>query len=853
MEAKESDAPFIINLINSIIGVSVLAMPFCLKKCGLILGVSLIIGMSWLTYISCNMLVTAAVAKRRRTYEYLAFYTIGPTGKFAVELSMIGLMLGTCVAFYVIIGDLATAILQEKVEANPEQLRTYVIVFCALCIALPLGLMKNLSVLGFIGVFSMVFYGLFVCVMLANSVSSGLFTFAWMEKVDYFRPAGVFQCLPIFSLAYACQCQLFVVYDSLEDATLMRMERIVATSLKLVTFVYCTVAVLGYTAYIDGVDGNVLKNFKPDFILDLIKMGFAISVVVGFPLMIFPCRQSIHTLFFSQQPIEGVASKTYIEPFMFKAITLGIVLFTMMVALFIPNVETILGLTGATMGSFICFIFPGIIFTKASPKEETGISKFVLGIGCVLLILCTYSNIYSATSSPNVPKHVPMPEPVALNPDLNVKAPDVPPVPVKDKEDGNPKKPPIAEVVNSDHRHEPKNPIEPIIPDIAVKESKDHLPYIPDLNPNVEQAEANQAKEDGEVDIKPDIPEDSDSRNQDVKQVLVESEDRQPIVQENLGNKVDVQEEDNNQPPKPPVNLELKKDLDRDTNPKLNIVADGVGMNNNPVKKDQVGNVNVVRDKNEPVKRENEAVKQDAQKSEKSYEDGKAVEKLAESIDEEKLLDQIKKHQQEQHELLHKEEALIKALEMKQNVQQVEKQNPVDSQNDKSRQAVNNVKKDLNSDNSDMNKNMAQNENVQKEQKSQVDLNVKVLQPNQNNEAIQKPGLALKANHEIPVQNVNLDQNQVLQRQKPNDVQQIIPALKQNADGEQPPSALKVKAGVQNIPNANVLPGEVPHRNSREAEDDMELNQEEKQVTMLESIKRKILIMGSADFAVLSK
>jgi len=477
------------------------------------------------------MLITAAIAKRRRTYEYLAFYTVGPTGKFAVELSMIGLMLGTCVAFYVIIGDLATAILQEQVrDTNPEQLRSFVIIFCALCVALPLGLMKNLSALGFIGMFSMIFYCLFVCVMLANSFTSGFFTFAWLDKVHFFRPAGIFQCLPIFSLAYACQCQLFVVYDSLEDASLMRMETIVTTSLKIVTFVYCTVAILGYTTYVDIVDGNVLKNFSPNFVLDLIKIGFAISVVVGFPLMIFPCRQSIHTLFFSQQPMEGIASKTYIEPFMFKAITLCIVLSTMMVALFIPNVETIVGLTGATMGSFICFIFPGIIFTKAFPKEETGISKFVLTIGCILLVLCTYSNVYSATEAQNTPQKV---EPIPVDPQL----PDSPnhdALVIKNK-DPLPEKPPIAEVVDHEHRHEPANPVEPIVPDKheAVNNGNDFPDVLDQVDPPLSDNE-----------IKKEIEENKNSKERDNSDSEVKGQEKPVGI-----NNVDDQNRDANQDP----------------------------------------------------------------------------------------------------------------------------------------------------------------------------------------------------------------------------------------------------------------------------------------------------------------
>ena len=660
----ESNTPYITNLVNSIIGVSVLAMPFCMKKCGLLLGLGLLIGMSWLTYVSCNMLITAAVVKRRRTYEYLAFYTVGPTGKFAVELSMIGLMLGTCTAFYVIIGDLATAILQEQVKADPAQLRTVVIVFCALCVALPLGLMKSLSVLGFIGFFSVIFYCLFVCVMIANSVSSGFLTFKWTGKIDLFRPEGVFQCLPIFSLAYACQCQLFVVYDSLEDASLMRMEKIVAYSLKIVTFVYCMVAILGYTTYADLVEGNVLKNFSPNIILDLIKFGFAISVVVGFPLMIFPCRQSIYTLFFSQHPVEGVASKTYIEPFMFKAITLCIVLSTMMVAIFIPNVETILGLTGATMGSFICFIFPGIIYNKAKPKEEISISKFVLAVGCVLLVLCTYSNIYSAASREKAIKK-PAPADAAVDNLPNVKElPDV----VKEMP-VVPSKPPVAAVVGPEHRHEPANPVEPI-----VKDKHDNIPdeneVLNHMKPpgQVNPVQKEPPKEDDEkklnekLSLKGKNSPQHDSILNHAKDDLLDQKKNVDFQNENIALKGDnkvVRDGENR--------IESKKENLPDIDSKSKNPSENVGKEKENKKVDVKRNA--AQESNaQAAKNENKIpISHDL-----------PPKKNSEEIDADALIKQIKEHQEKQHALLHKEVALIHALE-KQQKDQINKLKEIES------------------------------------------------------------------------------------------------------------------------------------------------------------------------------
>ena len=813
METKESNAPYIINLINSIIGVSVLAMPFCLKKCGLILGLGLLIGMAWLTYVSCNMLISAAVAKRRRTYEYLAFYTVGPTGKFAVELSMIGFMLGICVAFYVIIGDLATAILQEQVrDTNPEKLRSIVIVFCALCVALPLGLMKNLSVLGYVGIFSMIFYGLFVGVMLANSVSSGFFSFAWLDKVHFFRPAGIFQCLPIFSLAYACQCQLFVVYDSLEDASITRMETIVAVSLKIVAFVYCTVAVLGYTTYIDSVDGNVLKNFSPNFILDLIKMGFAVSVVVGFPLMIFPCRQSIHTLFFSQQPTEGIASsKTYIEPFMFKAITLSIVLLTMMVALFIPNVETILGLTGATMGSFICFIFPGIIFTKASPKEETGIPKFVLTVGCILLVLCTYSNVYSATEAQSVPKQI---EPIVLDPQLpnDAKADAV----AVENKDHVPSKAPIAEVVDLDHRHEPPNPVEPIISDKDEDiNDGDDFAKVPDQV--VHPLPGNEVKkhDDNQNLLKDSHNADSEIEKQE-KPAEVNNPDKNlknPI--NNINNLNNLPKDNENPVEKEPPNRAPKEN---DEVP-VQVNQDSELLGNIPVKKRPADtNVHKIDEpvkRNEPIKSDEKVEKLDtAQDTEK-----KEIRANANEIDQAKILEQLKEQQQKQQKLLQEEQHLINVLEQAEN----EKPKVLEEQNyEKVKRAENNGDTLAQAKEIDQQNNPIGNVENTKEKDNSVlkDSNVQVLQPNVNNqqEVPENPGPVV---NKKPVQESNVQNINNLQNKEPiveaNDKVNPVPPQPGN-------NVLQKSMGSKDIENEH-------NRNSRDLHENLAVESELIQVT----------------------
>ena len=412
-----------INLLNTIVGAGILAMPFGLKSNGLLFGCLLIVWSSLTS--SFGLYLQNKVAKYTQQQEAVSYFSLAqltyPQLSIIFDSAIAIKCFGVGVSYLVVIGDLMPKIM-ESLHVSPDSVlmaRNLWISVFMVCIVIPFSYLKKLDSLKYTSIVALFSVVYLICLVISHFVARDIPVES--IQVDWVGPVSVKSTLasfPIFVFAYTCHQNMFAIINELkpnekQGSQTRQSNVIIRNAISTACISYLIVGVSGYLTFGNSVGGNIISMYPKDSILSLIgRLCIVIMVSLSYPFQCHPCRGSInHVIFFikngfkahlkakrsanapeytslasdaesqTDSQLETVADETFISTTpvegaqdsdghypivvklstkMFYIITTAILVLSYLVAITVTSLEHVLAFVGSTGSTSISFILPGL-------------------------------------------------------------------------------------------------------------------------------------------------------------------------------------------------------------------------------------------------------------------------------------------------------------------------------------------------------------------------------------------------------------------------------------------------------------------------------------------------------------
>lgn len=416
-----------INLLNTIIGAGILAMPYGLRCNGLAFGAVLVM---WSALTSgFGLYLQNKVAKAAGGSEPVSYFSLCqmtyPQLLVIFDAAIAIKCFGVGISYLVVIGDLMPKILESLGGSGWSRERNvWITVFLVFLVA-PLSYLKLLALLRYLGIVALFSVLYLVCLVVEHWVRDA----DPNRVVDLVGPVSwrlTLTSFPMFVFAYTCHQNMFSIVNELQagaaGSRTRQANRIIRNAMVSACSVYLVVGILGYLTFGRTVNPNIISMYPSDSVTSLIgRMCIVVMVSMAFPLQCHPCRGSVnniyHTFFPDADETEDSAALLANEddshgaPAVplprrrFYIITTAIVASAYAVALSVTSLAKVLAFVGLTGSTSISFILPGLfgymLVRPRDPEHWTQLERFckygglALCIwGVVVMVVCLSVTIF---------------------------------------------------------------------------------------------------------------------------------------------------------------------------------------------------------------------------------------------------------------------------------------------------------------------------------------------------------------------------------------------------------------------------------------------------------------------------
>eukprot|EP00250_Pteridium_aquilinum_P003850 c14125_g2_i1 orf=277-1626(-) len=410
--ASLSSAVF--SLSTSIVGAGIMGLPATMQTVGLVPGLVLVVLVGVLTNTSIDFLLKYSASSKALSYGGVVADSFGRTGRILLQLCIIINNFGLLVVYLIIIADVLSGSTSSSVRHSGVleewagsqtwwNSRVSVMAFTTVFILIPLVSFRHIDSLKLSSALSVALAVLFVVVTAAIAVYKLIDGTISMPNFfpEFDNDASTiltyFSVVPVIVTAYICHHTVHPVLNELQDES--QSKTVVRTSLVLCTSIYLATSLFGYLLFGSSTLSDVLLNFDTDLgvpygtiLADIVRVGYAIHLMLVFPLLNFALRLNVDGLIC---PRAGALS---LDTRRFWILTSCLIALTFVGASFIPDIWDAFQLTGSTSSVCIGFVFPASLVLRdvqgIASRREKLVAWFMVILAAGASVIALTGDVY---------------------------------------------------------------------------------------------------------------------------------------------------------------------------------------------------------------------------------------------------------------------------------------------------------------------------------------------------------------------------------------------------------------------------------------------------------------------------
>mmetsp|Transcript_35690 Transcript_35690/g.45839 ORF Transcript_35690/g.45839 Transcript_35690/m.45839 type:complete len:497 (-) Transcript_35690:212-1702(-) len=284
-----------ITLLKSFVGTYLLYLPHMFQEAGLAFSLTILGMTAALSLFNMHLLLDCCQAEKGETFGLIAKNAFGSWAKFAVDFSITVSQMSYCIAYF-------TYVAQNLQTYFPHYSLAF-LMSIQLFLYIPLCSLRHLRFLSpfvlvanfcmFTGLFGVLYY--FGVELFGNGP----------QAVRLINPSFMFIFVGSVSMSFEGTILVIPTYEAMSADAQKHFRKIITGVMLFLFIFFACFAGLGYLAYGDGVQRFITLNLPEHSpVGSIVKIGYMISIVVMFPLMMYPVSRLLERIVFGEKKVK---------------------------------------------------------------------------------------------------------------------------------------------------------------------------------------------------------------------------------------------------------------------------------------------------------------------------------------------------------------------------------------------------------------------------------------------------------------------------------------------------------------------------------------------------------------------